>query len=112
MVVIPTALGIKRSFFELILNCKLLMVIARISFCTYLVHLMVIYQVIYVQMVIYQVIYVQNNDYYYDLRTMFVIYMGILVLSLVLGFLLTILVEVPFSNLLKSVMKNRIKNDS
>jgi len=102
MVVIPTALGIKRSFFELILNSKLLMLIARISFCTYLVHLMVIYQVIYVQ----------NNDYYYDLRTMFVIYMGILVLSLVLGFLLTILVEVPFSNLLKSVMKNRIKSDS
>ena len=102
MVVIPTALGIKGSFFELVLNSRLLMVIARISFCTYLVHLMVIYQVIYVQ----------NNDFYYDLTTLFVIYIGILVLSLLLGFLLTILVEVPFSNLLKIIMKSRIKRDS
>jgi peptidoglycan/LPS O-acetylase OafA/YrhL len=101
MIVIPTALGIKRSFFELILNSKLFMVIARISFCTYLVHLMVLYQVIYVQ----------NNDFYYDLTIMFEIYMGVLVLSLLLGFLLTVLVEVPLSNLLKSIMKNRMKSD-
>jgi peptidoglycan/LPS O-acetylase OafA/YrhL len=100
MVILPTALGIKRSFFELILNNKLFMFIARISFCTYLVHLMVIYQIIYVQ----------NTDFYYDLRSMFVIYMGILVLSLAFGFILTIFVEVPFSNLLKSLMKHKVKS--
>ena len=95
MTTLPSILGFRHSFFELALSNKLLMFIARVSFCTYLVHLMVIYQFIYVQ----------NADIYYQITEIFVVYLGILVISLALGFTLTMLVEVPFSNLLKLLMK-------
>jgi uncharacterized membrane protein len=35
---------------------------------------------------------------------MFVVYMGILVISLFFGFLMTLIIEVPFSNLQKELM--------
>jgi peptidoglycan/LPS O-acetylase OafA/YrhL len=43
LTILPSILGIHHSFFNLILNAKALTFIARISFCTYLIHLMVIY---------------------------------------------------------------------
>ena len=47
LTILPSILGQTSSFFHLILNAKIFTFIARISFCTYLVHLFVIYQFIY-----------------------------------------------------------------
>ena len=94
LTVLPTTLGIKYSFFGLILNAKIFAWIARISFCTYLVHLMIVFRFIYNR----------SYDFYYQLQDIFVIDFGLLVLCLFFGFLVTLLVELPFANLLKIVM--------
>lgn len=61
LAVLPSCLGISHSFFNLILKGKVLVYIARISFCTYLVHLMVIYHVYFTR----------NEDVYYSLVSTF-----------------------------------------
>jgi peptidoglycan/LPS O-acetylase OafA/YrhL len=93
--ILPASLGIKNSFFALILNAKIFTWIARISFCTYLVHLLVIIRFLYNR----------TFDVYYQPIDTFVIYMGLLVIGLFFGFLMTMLVELPFANLLKIMMK-------
>jgi peptidoglycan/LPS O-acetylase OafA/YrhL len=90
-VVLPSILGIKHSFFRTILTAKIFTFISRISFCTYLVHLMVVYQYIYTR----------SYDIYYNIKDMFVIFIGFLPLILTFGAAATILIEVPFSNLLR-----------
>jgi len=92
--VLPTTLGFKHSFLNLILTPKIFHFIARISFCTYLVHLMIVFQFVYTR----------TYDLYYNITDMFVVYMGILVISLFFGFLMTLIIEVPFSNLQKELM--------
>lgn len=82
MAVIPSALGIKRSVFSTILNAKILIFIARISFCTYLVHLMVLYQFIYTQ----------NYDIYFTNGSIFILHFGLVLKSLFFGFMLTIII--------------------
>ncbi len=95
MVVIPTILGVKNSFFKLLLDNTLLNFLAKISFCTYLMHLMVIIQ--YYNS--------RTYDYYYSLLAAFPLYLGCLVLSCFFGFLLTIFVELPFSVWQKDLLK-------
>lgn len=73
---------------------------ARVSFCTYLIHLMVVFRFSYTR----------AYDVYYRLIDTFVLYMGLLVLSLFLGFWLTMLVELPFANLLKIGLEKVKKN--
>ncbi len=102
MTTLPSMLGLRHSFFDLLLNTKLFMFISRISFCTYLAHLMVVYQCIYTQ----------NHDYYYYIQDVFVRYFGVLVICLFFGFLLTLFVEVPFSNLLKLMTKPQKKGSN
>ena len=80
LVILPSILGISCSFFNLVLNAKVLTFIARISFCTYLVHLIVIYGFILER----------TYDVYYDLIDIFVLYLGMLVICLFFGFLLTV----------------------
>ena len=69
MTVIPSALGIRRSLFTTILNARVLIFVARISFCTYLVHLMVLFQYMYSR----------NYDIYYHNEDMFVLHFGLMV---------------------------------
>lgn len=94
LTILPTILGHTTSFFNLILTSKLLHFIARISFCTYLIHLMVIYQFTYTR----------NYDVYYTIVDTFVIYLGLLVVSLFFGFLMTVFVELPFAKLQKQLI--------
>jgi len=94
LTVLPSILGIRHSFFALILNVKLFAWIARISFCSYLVHLMVIVWYYYTR----------TYDVYYKFQDTFATYMGLLTLSLFFGFIMTMLVELPFSNLLELLM--------
>lgn len=100
LAVLPSCLGIRHSFFNLILNAKVFVFIARISFCTYLVHLMVIDQ------------YLQSRTYdiYYSLLDQFMVYLGQLPIILVLGFVMTVTIEIPFGHLLRIFM-GKLKND-
>lgn len=99
MVTFPTVLGVKGSFFQILLDNKILNFMAKISFCTYLIHLMVILQ------------YISSRtfDNYYSLLATFTPYLGCLVVSCFLGFLMTIFVEVPFSVWQKELMKGVMK---
>jgi peptidoglycan/LPS O-acetylase OafA/YrhL len=95
MVTFPTILGCRGSFFQTLLDNKLFNFMAKISFCTYLIHLMVIIQ------------YISSRtfDNYYSLLATFPLYLGCLVASCFFGFLLTIFVEVPCSVWQKEIMK-------
>jgi peptidoglycan/LPS O-acetylase OafA/YrhL len=46
LVILPTLLGIKNSFFRTILDTRLFNFLAKISFCVYLVHYIVLSQII------------------------------------------------------------------
>jgi peptidoglycan/LPS O-acetylase OafA/YrhL len=96
MTLLPSLLGFPHSFFALVLNAKPLVYLSRISFCTYLVHLFVVYYFLGDRV----------YDLYYNLIDVFTVYCGLLVLSLFFGFLLTMLVEVPFATLLKVGVSN------
>lgn len=95
MVIFPTILGYKHSFFRLILDNKLFNFIAKISFCTYLVHLMVIIQ--YTNS--------RTYDYYYSIINSFPLYLGCLVVSCFFGFIMTIFIEIPCSVWQKDFIK-------
>lgn len=94
LVILPSTLGLTYSFFNTILTPKIFHFIARISFCTYLVHLMFISQFMLTR----------SYDTYFKTIDIFIINMGILILSLIFGFLLMIVVELPFANLQKELM--------
>lgn len=89
--ILPPVLGVVHSFFNLILTAKILTYIARISFCSYLVHMMVIYQFLFSR----------NYEIYYKPENILVESFGLLLLVLCLGFILTMCVELPFGNLVK-----------
>jgi len=55
-------------------------------------------------MIVFRFIYNRTYDFYYTLKDIFVINFGLLVICLFFGFLLTMLVELPFANLLKITM--------
>ena len=67
------------------------MITARVSFCTYLVHLIVLEYFILTR----------TFDQYYTIVDIMVLYFGWEVISLVLGGLMTMFVEVPFANVVK-----------
>ena len=101
LTLLPSILGAK-SVFGLMLNAKALTFIARISFCTYLVHLIILYGFVLER----------TYDVYYDIIDNFVLYNGILVLSLACGFIMTLFIELPFANLLKLMLKKVQKEKS
>ena len=55
----------------------------------------------------------RTNDIYYNLVDMFVLYIGLLVVSLFFGFIATITIELPFANMLKvsPLSRSKIKKD-
>lgn len=94
-VLLPSLLGIKDSFFRTILCASVFNIIAKISFCTYLLHLAFLYQFINSR----------TEDIYYSINDVFVLYLGSLAVSCLLGFIMTIIVEVPCSYYQKELMK-------
>lgn len=91
MTILPSMLGHFHSFFNLILTPKIFTFIARTSFCTYLVHLMVLDYFILSR----------NYNLYYNITDVFITYLGLLVQSLIFGFLTTMFIELPFAKLQK-----------
>ena len=65
--------------------------IARVSFCTYLVHLIVIEHFLFSRFF----------DVYYNIIDLWVVYASLLASSLFFGFVATMTIEVPFANMLK-----------
>ena len=100
LTLLPTVLGVRGSFFDLILTNRCFVFIARISFCTYLVHLIVMEQFFGTR----------TYDISYNVLDAFMVNMGILVLSLFFGFLLTMMVELPFANLQKHLVGYLLKS--
>jgi peptidoglycan/LPS O-acetylase OafA/YrhL len=66
MTILPTMVGHSHSFFNLIMTSSAFHFIARISFCTYLVHLMVLYNFIMSR----------NYNIYYNIIDSFIVYLG------------------------------------
>lgn len=93
MLILPSLLGVK-SWVIFCMDTKFFNFIAKISFCTYLLHLLVIQWLINGRSV----------DYYYTTMSMHVIFVFICLISLILGFILVLMVEVPFAKLTKILM--------
>ena len=101
MTFLPSILGIRHSIINTILTAKVFFFLARISFCTYLVHLFVIFQFLYTR----------SYDVYYDIKETFTMFMGLVPIILFLGIVMTLLIEVPFGNMLKMALaRDRAKD--
>ena len=94
MTFLPSILGIRHSIINTILTARVFFFIARISFCTYLVHLFVVYQYLYTR----------SYDVYYDIKETFSVFIGLVPIILFLGVVMTLVIEVPFGNMLKMAM--------
>lgn len=86
IMILPSLLGVKNMTFFL-LDTKFFNVTSKISFWTYLIHFMVVEYFSYSQKV----------DFYYAPLTVLPLYVSIALISTILGFVGTIIVEVPFS---------------
>jgi peptidoglycan/LPS O-acetylase OafA/YrhL len=91
----PSLLGLKCSFFRTILDTSLFNYIAKISFCGYLVHYIILSQVLGVVTI----------DTYYSISDRFIINMGILILTFAFATIMVFVIEVPFATLQKELMK-------
>jgi hypothetical protein len=82
LTILPSLLGCKKSLILFVMDTNLFNFMAKISFCTYLLHCILIEQ------------YYKSRTYdrYYTAFNIFNEYWGILVLSLVCGFMMTMLV--------------------
>ncbi len=62
-------------------------------------------------MIVFQVIRTRNYNFYYTTNGIFVLYLGILTLSILFGAIVTLIVELPLVNLLKELL-NYLKNEN
>jgi peptidoglycan/LPS O-acetylase OafA/YrhL len=94
LTILPSLLGCKDSVINFVMDTRLFNFIAKISFCTYLIHLTILE------------IWVQSRTYsrYYTTIPTFVEFGGILVLSIIAGLIMTFLIELPFSKLQKQLI--------
>lgn len=107
IIILPSILGIQ-TFIRFIMDTIFFNFIAKISFCTYLIHLTILLHWYTTRAI----------DSYYAFLPKYFIFASHTSSSLLCGFVLTVLVEIPCSKLQKIVMKNmftkatkNIKND-
>jgi peptidoglycan/LPS O-acetylase OafA/YrhL len=93
LIVLPSLLGMN-SFVRFILDTKLFNFIGKVSYCTYLVHLIFITYWMYAQF---------TNFYFGPIAT-YVIFLTTSIASIFFGFILSILVEIPFAKFQKQLM--------
>ena len=77
------------------MDTKLFNFIAKASYCIYLIHLTIITQWLGSRKI----------DTYYDIVPIYSVFVAHSVLSILVGFVMTILIEIPFSKLQKQMMK-------
>ena len=95
LIILPSMLGIIRFM----MDTKFFNWIAKVSFCTYLIHLTAMY------------LYFQNatTDFYLALIPQYGLFVSIAAISLGLGFLMTVTIELPLSRLQKILMQSLMK---
>lgn len=100
LIILPSLLGIK-SIVRFMLDTKFFNYIAKVSFCTYLVHLIMLD------------ISFQNTttDYYYSVIPHYSLFVSMTAISLGLGFLMAVLVELPLSRLQRILMQSLMKKN-
>lgn len=94
LTLLPSILGVK-SIVKFMMDTSFFNIIAKISFCIYLVHLTFIQRTIANKKI----------DFYYTQSNIFVLFSYWMLISIIFGFLLTITVEVPFSKLEKHLIE-------
>lgn len=88
LTILPSLLDIKNITFFL-MDTGFFNFISKISFWTYLIHYMVVLQITYRQKI----------DFYYSVGDIIPIYIPTAIISVFLGFIGTIIVEVPFGKM-------------
>lgn len=104
LTILPSLLGCKSSIIRFSLDTEFWNIIAKISFCTYLIHLIIVG------------IWLYSRTYsrYFTTIPTWAEYSGILVISMTCGLIMTFLIEVPCSKLQKSLMgfvKDKLSNN-
>ena len=98
LIVLPSLLGAD-SMVRFIMDTKFFNFVAKVSYCTYLVHAIFIFQ----WLIQYKV------DLYYDIASSYDVFISQSVMSIIGGFLLALLVEIPCSKLQKQLMTSLMK---
>ena len=93
LMILPSILGVS-NFTFFIMDTKFFNFISKVSFWTYLIHYMVVLQVSYRQKI----------DFYYTIYDVIPLYIPVAAISVFLGMMGTILVELPFAKLEKMFM--------
>lgn len=93
MSILPSLLDIP-NFTFFIMDTGFFNFIAKVSFWTYLIHYMVVLQITYRQKI----------DFYYSVGDIIPVYIPTAAISVFLGFIGTITVEVPFGKMEKMLM--------
>jgi peptidoglycan/LPS O-acetylase OafA/YrhL len=84
---LPSLLG-ARSILSWLMNNKIMMVLAKLSFTGYLVHLMIVYMLIYQQ----------GNGFYFNSKMVFFDYITMIVLTLFSACFISLIIELPVVN--------------
>eukprot|EP00919_Chromeraceae_sp_WS-2016_P021005 GHVR01049793.1.p1 GENE.GHVR01049793.1~~GHVR01049793.1.p1 ORF type:complete len:114 (-),score=1.00 GHVR01049793.1:1495-1836(-) len=94
LTILPSLIGVKNSMVMFTMDTSLFNFIGKISFCTYLVHLIVMTQ------------YIESRTYdvYYSLVSETILFFSFTVLSLFFGFIMTIIIEIPCSKIQKALV--------
>lgn len=79
-------LGVKGSFFRIVLDTPFFFFLSRISYCTYLFHGLII---LYISGT-------KRYDTYFSITDLYINSLAVIVLSYTFGLITTILVEMPF----------------
>jgi peptidoglycan/LPS O-acetylase OafA/YrhL len=93
LTILPSLLDIKNMTFFL-MDTEFFNFVAKVSFWTYLIHYMVVLQITYRQKI----------DFYYSVGDIVPIYIPTAIISIFLGFIGTIVVEMPFGKMEKMLM--------
>lgn len=88
LLILPSLLDVP-NFTFFIMDTKFFNFCSKISFWTYLIHYMIVLQITYSQKI----------DFYYTIEDIIPLYIPMAFISLFLGFLGTIFVEVPFAKM-------------
>lgn len=93
LTIVPSTLGIRHSFFNLILNTKLFSIIAKVSYSTFIYHLYVIFMFYFNR----------KNDLYISNLELIMNYIANLVICTLVGCIVTLFVELPFGSILRII---------
>ena len=98
-ILLPSLLGIKSLVFFM-MDTKFFNFVAKVSYCTYLVHMNFIYQGTATVKI----------ELYYDPLTKYTVFVAHSVISIFFGLLFALMVEIPFVKLQKTFMTYLIKS--